>query len=339
MTIGGRHNILFLSPVDSTFVRKDRRILEGNYDIDYYDVMEFDPRNNPKHIISLIREIKNHDLIFGWFTHPITCIATVLANQLNTPTILIAGGYDVARVPEINYGLTLRKKHYYYLVKIALNSATKVLAVSDSTKEEALQISKSANIETIYVGSIDTDDFSPECETNRDENLIITTGTITDNNLERKGLKYFAQTSSICQNKEFVLIGEKADLEATRRLSDIGGKNLILPGYVDFEQLLDYYRKANVYVQPSIHEGFGVAVAESMSCGCTPVVSRNGALPEVVGNTGVYLNKIDKWEIKQAIAKATAIDGTAARQRIVDKFSKSQRERELIQAVQQVIRT
>ena len=45
-----------------------------------------------------------------------------------------------------------------------------------------------------------------------------------------------------------------------------------------------------VYLQPSRYEGFGLAVAEAMACGTVPIVSRAGALPEIVGDAGVILS-------------------------------------------------
>jgi glycosyltransferase involved in cell wall biosynthesis len=82
-----------------------------------------------------------------------------------------------------------------------------------------------------------------------------------------------------------------------------------------------------------------MAVAEAMLCGCVPVVSARGALPEVVGTAGMVVPYGD------AAAAADAIRGVldageeqraAARRRIVDNFSLAQRRAALLCALEEV---
>jgi len=324
--------VLFLTRGDSTFISKDKEILDRQYDVTH---LGLNLRNDPHRIVELIHKIRAHDLVFGWFVTPTNSVATVFASLMNTPTILVAGGYDVARVPEIEYGLTLDKK-YYYLIKLSLYLADRVLTVSESNREETLQLCSSADVETVYVGAIDTETFRRD-GVKKDTDLVISVGVIKNSNLKKKGLKYFAEASGVCKDKRFVLIGEKRDPEAINQLRDVGGNNFHLPGYVSFEDLLDYYRRASVYVQPSLHESFGVAVAEALACECVPVVSRNGALPEVVGDTGIYLDGVAPVQIQDAIEEAITMDGTLARERVIKEFRKEKRAEALLQHVNQVL--
>jgi glycosyltransferase involved in cell wall biosynthesis len=78
-----------------------------------------------------------------------------------------------------------------------------------------------------------------------------------------------------------------------------------------------------VYVQASQHEGFGVSVAEAMLAGAIPVVTRAGALPEVVGDAGVVVD--DATPAALAAGIRTALDAgperrAAARERVLAKF-------------------
>ena len=57
---------------------------------------------------------------------------------------------------------------------------------------------------------------------------------------------------------------------------------VIFPGHVPAAEKVDYYRLADVLVFPSLMEGFGLVVAEAMSCGLPVVVSNRGSLPELV---------------------------------------------------------
>jgi glycosyltransferase involved in cell wall biosynthesis len=64
-------------------------------------------------------------------------------------------------------------------------------------------------------------------------------------------------------------------------------------GYIDEAAKVDVYNLADIFVFPSLLEGFGMAVAEAMACG-VPVVSSNAAsLPEVVGPAGLVAAPTD----------------------------------------------
>jgi glycosyltransferase involved in cell wall biosynthesis len=79
-----------------------------------------------------------------------------------------------------------------------------------------------------------------------------------------------------------------------------------------------------------------VGVIEAMSCGCTPIITERGALPEVVGNIGFYVPYGDEKATAEAVKKAlyaTGILGEKARERIKELFSLQKRERELYQVI------
>tara|TARA_Y100000991_G_scaffold214716_1_gene203138 strand:+ start:442 stop:1485 length:1044 start_codon:yes stop_codon:yes gene_type:complete len=62
-----------------------------------------------------------------------------------------------------------------------------------------------------------------------------------------------------------------------------------------------FYKKSDLLVTPSYMEGFGNATLEAMSFGCPVLVSRFGASPEVVGETGYIINHIDPKSIAKVI--------------------------------------
>jgi glycosyltransferase involved in cell wall biosynthesis len=58
-------------------------------------------------------------------------------------------------------------------------------------------------------------------------------------------------------------------------------------GYVDDADLPALYSAAEVFVYPSLYEGFGLPPLEAMACGTPVVVSNSSSLPEVVANAGL----------------------------------------------------
>jgi glycosyltransferase involved in cell wall biosynthesis len=106
------------------------------------------------------------------------------------------------------------------------------------------------------------------------------------------------------------------------------------------QDLLGLYRRAKVYVQVSAHEGFGLAVAESMATECVPVVTRRGSLPEVVGDTGRYVDFQDATATAEAVRQVLTLPdaaGATARQRVIERFTIQRRAARLIKLVDDMI--
>lgn len=85
-----------------------------------------------------------------------------------------------------------------------------------------------------------------------------------------------------------------------------------------------------MYVQVSMHEGFGVALAEAMACECAPIVTREGSLPEVVGDTGVFVPANDPEALARAVRSLVSSElsvtlGIRARERVQRLFSVERR--------------
>ncbi|HEX8919752.1 MAG TPA: glycosyltransferase, partial [Chloroflexota bacterium] len=115
--------------------------------------------------------------------------------------------------------------------------------------------------------------------------------------------------------------------------------NVQITGFLsqpDLDALLD---DASVYVQASAHEGFGCALAEAMARGCIPVVSRQGALPEVVGEYGVFVDPADVSSVATGIRRALAQGSDlrpAIAERIATCFSFERRRHDLLALVKKI---
>lgn len=72
-------------------------------------------------------------------------------------------------------------------------------------------------------------------------------------------------------------------------------------GFVTKEELRILYSNAKIFIFPSFEEGFGLPVLESASCGCLPICSNTGSLPEIIGNKKLLFNPRDINSIVQKI--------------------------------------
>jgi glycosyltransferase involved in cell wall biosynthesis len=80
-------------------------------------------------------------------------------------------------------------------------------------------------------------------------------------------------------------------------------------GHVPFQELIELYRHASLFVFPSLYEGFGLPPLEAMASGCPVVVSRAGSLPEVCGEAALYVDPYDVGSISQGMHRVLTDDG------------------------------
>lgn len=80
--------------------------------------------------------------------------------------------------------------------------------------------------------------------------------------------------------------------------------SIVLTGCAPDSLLPTLYWHAEIFVLPSLYEGFGMPVLEAMACGCPVVTSNASSLPEVAGDAAVLVNPIDIASIKEGVEKA-----------------------------------
>jgi len=111
---------------------------------------------------------------------------------------------------------------------------------------------------------------------------------------------------------ELILVGKKdfrfEDIEEEIQESD--GVRLLGP--IPDEGLPALYNLAKVFAFPSLVEGFGMPVLESMACGTPVVASRRGALPEVGGSAVAWVEPEDEEAIATALADVLSDTDRAA---------------------------
>lgn len=104
-----------------------------------------------------------------------------------------------------------------------------------------------------------------------------------------------------------VLVGRRAwlydDTFAAARDSGYTDE-LVFTDYVPDEDLVALYNAADLFVYPSIFEGFGLPPLEAMACGTPVIASNTSAIPETVGDAALTVNPFDIEGLASALAMA-----------------------------------
>jgi len=220
----------------------------------------------------------------------------------------------------------------------AMRLATRVVTNSTYSETEIRRNVGLTNgsVRAVYHGVPDRFETLPGSPRDR---MALSVGNVERGNFRRKGHEPFVRAASLLPDVSFVLVGQWKD-EAIDFLRTIATRNVTFTGRVTDDELNDYYRRASVYVQPSLHEGFGMSVAEAMLAGCVPVTTAAGALPEVTGECGVRLNSTDAADIAQGIQTALGFSDEARaviRARVLEHFPLARRGAQIAHLIQPLL--
>lgn len=312
------------------FVEDDVKILQKKY-----NVKEVIIGGRFINILLAFMDVARSELVFAWFASWHSFFYVLFAKLLRKPSIVVAGGYDVVSMPEIDYGL-MRGGVKKIIAKIVLQAASVIICFSKFSKDEAVKNGgvSEEKIKVVYLGV----EYEEMENSFTKENLVITVGNVFMGNLKRKGLEGFVRSAEFLPDVQFVLIGKQED-DAIGYLKSIASSNVEFTGFISKKELQEYMERATVYVQVSAHEGFGLAVAEAMSFECVPVVTKAGAIPEIVGDTGIYVPFDKPKEIAEGIREAPLNRdlGVKARERIIQNFPLEKREKEIYRIIDDLI--
>lgn len=211
-------------------------------------------------------------------------------------------------------------------VKRAGTQAAQILAVSEYTKKEIIDLYHISpeKITVIYEGA--DDQFKPldrgaarkevEARYKTGYSFILTVGVIQPRKNLPRLIEGFAKLDKAFRSAhKLVIVGKYGWKESSllQQIDNLGiASDIVLTGYVPYEELPLFYNAAEVFVYPSVYEGFGLPPLESMACG-TPVITGNqSSLPEVLGDAGLMVDPYDPDAFTQAITNIMSSESLRA---------------------------
>lgn len=327
-------NVLLVHPTPRPFIALDVGLLRTAFDVRSMHV-RFTPRRQfAVDTCTALLSVCRADVVLAWFGGLHALLPFLLARLLGKRCAVIASGVDVAAVPEIGYG-HMRGGVIRQAGRLVFRLAHRVFAVSQHTAREA-QRNAQVPAEKMRVILHGVPDLAPrDSATDTPCAGVITVAAVNEQTVQRKGLEAFLQAAARLPEVSFALIGG-GDEQVLAALHRTAPDNVSFAGWLDQAALFRRMRRAKVYVQVSAYESFGMALAEAMQCGCRPVVTARGALPEVVGPAGWYVPYGDPEATAAAIRKALEAPPAAserARQHIRRYFPIEERRRRLVEAL------
>lgn len=119
-----------------------------------------------------------------------------------------------------------------------------------------------------------------------------------------RALKAFNKIKDKVPHKIYLAGGQSwNDSEVLEYIDKNLNNRVIKVGYLSEEELVHFYNISDLYIYPSIYEGFGLPILEAQSCGCPVLTSNLTSCPEVAGDGAVIVEAYDIGDIKKKMYK------------------------------------
>jgi glycosyltransferase involved in cell wall biosynthesis len=168
------------------------------------------------------------------------------------------------------------------LVRFFYPSADHIVCVSQSVESDLIKyLLRHVNSSVIYNPVLESQQSFPMNKFEKEKGLIVIASRLVD----FKKVDYVVRALALLDSGfRLIILGDGQEMDSLKILADeLKISNRIeFKGYV--ENPFDFYRRAEIFVLPSMWEGFGNVLIESMYCGCQVIVSSlSEASTEVVG--------------------------------------------------------
>ena len=210
--------------------------------------------------------------------------------RARAPLVVTVHDLAVLRHPELFNGWT--RRYSRALVPRVVRAARRVIAVSEFTKREVVELLGVPDERVRVIGNAVEPVFAPEGPA-ADGDYVLAVGTIEP----RKNLERLLEAAR--------RLGAELRVVGAPGWGGVGLDGVTWLGEVSDDELARLYRGATVVAYPSLYEGFGIPVVEAMACGAPVVTSSGGATEEVAGGAAVLVDPLDAASIAAGLDEAS----------------------------------
>jgi glycosyltransferase involved in cell wall biosynthesis len=222
--------------------------------------------------------------------------------------------------PEAYLGTTIQREYYERKIE-SLRQAGLLLAISDYSREEAIDALGLDPEQVVAISTAVDERFHPAAQTGeqlaalrarygitREVIMYAPGGFDTRKNIDGL-IKAYGMLAPALREKHQLLIASKLLASERERLqhhaerSGLAAGELLFTDYVEDDTLVALYRACALFVFPSRHEGFGLPALEAMACGALVIGGDNTSLPEVIGSPEAMFDAADPAAIAARITQ------------------------------------
>lgn len=219
----------------------------------------------------------------------------------------------------------VRRQYWYAMTRRTVQVADIILTVSQNSQRDIAHYFPHAAHKVRVVASAAHQRFQVLSGT-RQQSLIndldpaltqrpyiLYLGTLEPGKNVTRIVQAFDAVAAQCPDHILVLAGDKGWLYESifQAIETARHKDRIFYlGHVTDDQAVHLFNYADVFVFPSLYEGFGLPPLEAMACGCPVITSATSSIPEVVGDAAI---KIDPQSVEQLTAAMQQVLTSPAR--------------------------
>ena len=234
--------------------------------------------------------------------------ASAVTKNLNIPLVITFHGYDLIDSPTLTEHGRLHMRYHHNRTRLA-SLGTRFLAVSNHIRLKLIKAGFPEDKITQHYIGIDTDRFSPDSSVKR-EKLVVCVGRLVKYKGQKHLIRAMAKVQTSHDDYRLVLIGEGETEQRLKQLASDLKVNVTFAGRQTPEQVINWLRKARVYVQPSIKadsgqdEALALTIVEAQSVGTPAAVFNTGGMKEAIvdGQSGFVVQNESIVDLAEAIS-------------------------------------
>jgi glycosyltransferase involved in cell wall biosynthesis len=215
-------------------------------------------------------------------------------------------------------------------VPLSMRRADRVLTISEHARRDIVQHYRVPEWKVTAIPLAAEEHFQPVAAADElarvraryrlPERYILAVGNLQPRKNLRRLIEAFATLRAAGTiTQRLVLVGKnlwrESEVFAAIRARGLVDE-VVATGYVPDADLPAIYSAADVFVYPSLYEGFGVPPLEAMSCGTPVIASNSSSLPEVVGDAALLVDPTNTGELTAALERLLTDEVVSARLRV-----------------------